>query len=790
MLSDVLLSDVSFAAAGTVSTGNCPTWVAVADFNGDGKSDLAVANANSHNLSVLLGKGDGTFQAKTDYATGSSPYSVTVGDFNGDTKSDLVVSNNNNGTVSILLGKGDGTFQARTAYAAGSGPYSVVVGDFNRDGKSDLAVANYSDSKLSILLGKGDGTFQNKVDYPVDLYVRSVAVGDFNGDGKIDLAVANSTGTTVSVLPGNGDGTFQVKTDYAAGNSPYCAAVGDFNGDGRSDLAVANYYGTTVSVLLNTTPIANEAPMDISLSSRSIAENKPAGTVVGRLSTTDPDMGDNFTYSLVSGLGATDNAAFTIGGVSGDQLKTAAAFVYRTRKSYSIRVQTTDAGGLSFEKAFTIAVTHVNINPVSYIYDTTTAVTASNSTYGQSVTFTAKVTSSAGIPTGSFQYLIDGTSAGAPVTLAGDGSATYTMSGLNAGSYAITARYSGDANFGASVNGVTQVVNPAALTVSASPQSKTYGQVNPTLTGTLMGVIGEDGITASYSHSATQFSHAGDYVITPALNDPNGKLGNYTLTLNSGTLAIGKADQIIAWATPAPILLGTALSDAQLNATVTGVAGGSSAGVLSHGLDAGVILDGGNHTLTVTAGATADYNEATLSVNQMVQIPLVISGTAGDDRIVVKMNGDMLVWRVNGVAARMPVADVSSIRILAGAGNDTVLINPGVMGVVILGGDGNDTLTGGDGSDRIKGGAGNDLIHGGRGDDLLLGGAGDDMLYGDAGNDTLDGGAGRDTLRGQRGADTLYARDGEIDILFGGPGRNTAFVDDLLDRRAQIKVLA
>ena len=95
----------------------------------------------------------------------------------------------NSNNVSVLLGKGDGTFQTQKTYAVGNGPNSVAVGDFNGDGKADLAVANY-DNNVSVLLGNGDGTFQTQTTYAVGNGPRSVAVGDFNGDGKADLAVA------------------------------------------------------------------------------------------------------------------------------------------------------------------------------------------------------------------------------------------------------------------------------------------------------------------------------------------------------------------------------------------------------------------------------------------------------------------------------------------------------------------------------------------------------------------------------------------------------------------------
>jgi hypothetical protein len=255
--------DGTFQAAASSGVGTTPLWVAVGDFNHDGKPDLVTANFGSGNVSVLLGNGDGTFQTAVSYGAGGfDPDSVAVGDFNGDGKLDLAVANEASNNVGVLLGNGDGTFRAAVNYSVGTDPISVAVGDLKGDGKLDLMVVNYTGNNVSVLLGNGDGTFQAAVNYPVGSYPQTAAVGNFNGDGKPDLAVANDITNNVSVLLGNGDGTFQAAMNYPVGYGPASVAVGDFNSDGKTDLVTANASGFTLSVLLNNTIFSEPAHIE------------------------------------------------------------------------------------------------------------------------------------------------------------------------------------------------------------------------------------------------------------------------------------------------------------------------------------------------------------------------------------------------------------------------------------------------------------------------------------------------------------------------------------------------
>jgi FG-GAP-like repeat len=294
--------------------------VAVADVNGDGKPDLVVVNSCANingscaennsgdgSVGVLLGHGDGTFQAALlGDSGGFQPAYTAVGDMNGDGKPDAIVAQCYGpgfgclpGEVGVLLGNEDGTFQTAVIYnALGDYPNSVAIADLNGDGKLDVVLADtgtgdHDDNPgaATVLLGNGDGTLQPGVIYPLGPtdysggYASSVAVADVNGDGKLDLVVGGEPGANVFL--GNGDGIFQTVVTFSSGGlNPASVALADVNGDGLTDILVTNECGITdcpyagsVAVLINTGTTAVLSPANLTFAPQAPGTSSSPQTV-------------------------------------------------------------------------------------------------------------------------------------------------------------------------------------------------------------------------------------------------------------------------------------------------------------------------------------------------------------------------------------------------------------------------------------------------------------------------------------------------------------------------------
>lgn len=246
------------AAGSPVTAGTNPIFVAIKDFNLDGKPDLAVTNIGTDDVTILLGNGNGGFTqtASSPVVAGANPFSVAAGDVNLDSNPDIVVANASSGNVMILLGNGNGGFTqaAGSPVIVGNAPTFVAMEDFNRDGKPDFVVTNSGSNNVMILLGNGSGSFTQAAASPISVgnMPISLAVQDFSYDGKPDLAVANLGSDNVTILLGNGSGGFTqtLGSPLNVGFVPRSLAVGDFDLDGRADLAVANQGSDNVTILL------------------------------------------------------------------------------------------------------------------------------------------------------------------------------------------------------------------------------------------------------------------------------------------------------------------------------------------------------------------------------------------------------------------------------------------------------------------------------------------------------------------------------------------------------------
>lgn len=286
---------MAFDGPSNFTVGTSPNDIAAADFDGDGISDLATVNINDNNVSVLhntsTGAGNISFAPAVTFTVGSSPRALAVADIDGDGKVDIAVANLGSNTVSVLRNNSTGgnvSFFSAVTFLTGALPIYVTAADIDGDGKVDLATANYTDGNVSVLRNTGNGSgsifFNGAVHLPSGTNPMAVSVGDLDADGRKDLAVANYGDNDVAVLKNMGSSgtiTFTSPITFAVGTGPREVAIGDFDSDGLHDLAVPNGASSNVSVLRN----SSTGPGTISFASAAnlITEPGPIGITASDL---------------------------------------------------------------------------------------------------------------------------------------------------------------------------------------------------------------------------------------------------------------------------------------------------------------------------------------------------------------------------------------------------------------------------------------------------------------------------------------------------------------------------
>jgi len=652
--------DGTFQPPVSYPAGTSPGFIRLGDFNGDGQGDAAIANPSTDSITILMGNGGGTFKPPVNYAVGNGPSCITLGDFNGDGIVDLAVAATDG--IYFLAGNGDGTF--KNAVLVGPPSSQLVALDFNGDGKVDLLTANVTGG-ISLYSGNGNGTFELFATYEANApyEFQSLRVGDFNGDGAPDFVAGglaygtvtvfmNQRGTRVSVTSSANPSSFDQPVTFTANVSASVAGSGSPTGSvtfmdsstvlgietlesGEASLTVPNLAAGTHTISVVYAGDGKFNPHMTAPLSQRVTQAGTSTSLVSSVNPSTPGQAVTFTGTVTpvtTGIatgsvtfkdGAMTLGTVTLNGSGQAQLTTS------TLKAGTDSIGATYNGSTNYSGSASPQLAQVVAKAA-----TTTVVTSSANPIasGQSVTFTATVSSSGGVPpNGEIVTFKNGAATLGTGALAG-GIATITTASLAAGTASIKATYAGDTTFLASTSAIfTETVNKytTATTVASSANPSSFGQsvtfsatVTSSSGGTPTGTVtfkngtatlGTQNLAGGAASLATSALTVGTHSITVVYNGDTGHAASTSAAVSQVVNKTGTSTLLSSSQNPS-----TAGQSVTFSATVTATTSGVPTGSVTfksgtRALGAATLVGGVASISTTTLAKGSDTITASYS---------------------------------------------------------------------------------------------------------------------------------------------------------------------------------